>query len=101
MESAGFNVVSWNVNGLRTINIGETLAQMNCFILGIQETKLASKFFYEVKCVRNAWFSKGMNHRAQSPNIFPCLRNLKFFSLSEDILSFMSFIFTFRNFNAK
>lgn len=44
MESAGFNVVSWNVNGLRTINIGETLAQLNCSILGIQETKLASKF---------------------------------------------------------
>lgn len=43
MESAGFNVFSWNVNGLRTINIGETLTQLNCFILGIQETKLASK----------------------------------------------------------
>lgn len=42
MESTGFNVVSWNVNGLRTINIKDTLAQLNCFILGIQETKLAS-----------------------------------------------------------
>ncbi|KAG4067278.1 hypothetical protein HA402_000269 [Bradysia odoriphaga] len=41
MESAGFNVVSWNVNGLRTINIKDTLAQLNCSILGIQETKLA------------------------------------------------------------
>lgn len=44
MESAGFNVVSWNVNGLRTINIKDTLAQLNCSVLGIQETKLASKF---------------------------------------------------------
>lgn len=43
MESAGFNVISWNVNGLRTINIKDTLAQLNCSILGIQETKLASK----------------------------------------------------------
>lgn len=49
MEFAGFNVVSWNINGLRTINIGETLAQLNCSILGIQETKLASKFCVKVK----------------------------------------------------
>lgn len=58
MESAGFNVVSWNVNGLRTINIGETLAQLNCSILGIQETKLASKFCIGIKCVRNAKFMR-------------------------------------------
>lgn len=51
MESAGFNVISWNVNGLRTINIGETLAQLNCFILGIQETKLASKFLSSANLV--------------------------------------------------
>ncbi|XP_037027976.1 DNA-(apurinic or apyrimidinic site) endonuclease 2-like isoform X2 [Bradysia coprophila] len=41
MESAGFNVVSWNVNGLRTINIKDALSQLDCSILGIQETKLA------------------------------------------------------------
>lgn len=63
MESAGFNVISWNVNGLRTINIKETLAQFDCSILGIQETKLASKFGEPKKIIKSF------------PDFHPCKKN--------------------------
>lgn len=35
-------IVSWNINGMRTLDMNEVLRKVGCSVLSVQETKLAS-----------------------------------------------------------
>lgn len=37
-------IVSWNINGMRTLDMQEILKLLDAFIVMVQETKLSSKF---------------------------------------------------------
>ncbi|CAL8082038.1 unnamed protein product [Orchesella dallaii] len=45
-EPAGgssFKIVSWNINGMRTLDMPRVLEQLNCSVLAVQETKISRK----------------------------------------------------------
>lgn len=37
----GFSIYTWNINGIRTLNMTEVIKNLNCDILAVQETKIS------------------------------------------------------------
>ena len=43
LPCTGFTICSWNINGIRTLNMKDVLKQLNSDLILLQETKISSK----------------------------------------------------------